>query len=215
MFDQRVQKIKLNNIQKNFALENRKQLISVLNVDDALKNFFLAYQQRGDFKNTIFIITGDHSMPEIPLQSKIDRYHVPLIVYSPLLKTKRRFQNVVSHFDLAPSILAYYKQNYQLKIPNEVTWVGQGLDIGASKKSLGIPIMQSKSQLIDFVSADLHLNSGAVYKLNKDLSEDRIDNKTSAEELSQRFETFKKMNRQFTSKMKLLPDSVFTSYFIR
>lgn len=215
MFDQRVQKIKLNNVQKNFALENRKQLISVLNVDDALKNFFQAYQQRSDFKNTIFIITGDHSMPEIPLQSKIDRYHVPLIVYSPLLKTKRRFQNVVSHFDLAPSILAYYKQNYQLKVPNEVTWVGHGLDIGASKKSLGIPIMQSKSQLIDFVSADLHLNSGAVYKLNKDLSEDRIDNKSSAEELSQRFETFKKMNRQFTSKMKLLPDSVFTSYFKR
>ena len=215
IFDQRLKTIKLNSIQKNFALENRKQLISVLNADEALRDFFRSYQQRSDYRNTIFIITGDHSMPEIPLQSKIDRYHVPLIVYSPLLKTKRKFQNVVSHFDLAPSILAFYKNNYQLEVPGQVAWVGQGLDVGANKKGLGIPMMQSKSQLIDFVSADLHLNSGTLYKLNKDLSEDGIVNKSGAEELNQRFETFKKMNRQFTSKMKLLPDSVFTSYFKR
>src|SRR5690606_16003177 len=102
---------------------------------------------------------------------------------------------------------------YQLEVPGQVAWVGQGLDIGANKKGLGIPMMQSKSQLIDFVSADLHLNSGTLYKLNKDLSEDGIDNKSGAEELNQRFDTFKKMNRQFTSKMKLLPDSAFRSYF--
>ncbi|OYD45404.1 glycosyl transferase [Sphingobacterium cellulitidis] len=213
MFDQRVQKIKLSTVQKKFALENRKQLISVLNVDDALREFFMDYQKRTDFNHTIFIITGDHSMPEIPLQSKIDRYHVPLIVYSPLLKSKRRFQQVVSHFDLAPTIMAYYKENYQLKVPEKVTWIGQGLDVGGSKKGFGIPIMQSKSQLVDFVYGDIHLNSGVEYQLNKGMTEDRIEMDSRGRETNEKFEIFKKMNRQFTSSMKLLPDSVFSSYF--
>ena len=41
-----------------------------------------------EYENTIFIITGDHSMPELGLWqiSEIERYHVPLIIFSPLLK---------------------------------------------------------------------------------------------------------------------------------
>jgi phosphoglycerol transferase MdoB-like AlkP superfamily enzyme len=50
-----------------------------------LRGFFDAYSKRSDFNNTIFLITGDHRMPEIPMSDKIDRYHVPLIVYSPML----------------------------------------------------------------------------------------------------------------------------------
>src|SRR5574344_244873 len=109
------------------ALENKKQLVSVLNLDDAMKKFFEKYSKRPDFENTIFIITGDHSMPEITLQEKIDRYHVPLMIYSPLLKESKRFRSIVSHFDVAPSILAFYRENYQLKTPSTVAWVGDGL----------------------------------------------------------------------------------------
>ncbi len=62
------------------------QYASILFADDAIKGFINSYTKRADFNNTIFLITGDHRMPEIPMVSKIDRYHVPLLIYSPLLK---------------------------------------------------------------------------------------------------------------------------------
>ena len=99
--------------EKKWAAAHKNQLISVLNADDAMKGFFENYSKRPDFKNN-FVITGDHSMPEITLESKIDRFHVPLLIYSPLLKESKRFYKTVSHFDIAPSILAYYRNNYQI-----------------------------------------------------------------------------------------------------
>ena len=113
--------------QKKWAAQYKNQLVSVLNADDALKQFFENYSKRPDFSKTIFFVTGDHSMPEILLQSKIDRFHVPMMIYSPLLKEPKRFQKTVSHFDIAPSILAYYRKNYNLRTPSTVAWVGRGL----------------------------------------------------------------------------------------
>ena len=80
MFEKLIISGVINKSQKTWAENNKKQLVSVLNLDDALKNYFKAYSKRSDFKNTIFIITGDHSMPEIQLEAKIDRYHVGISV---------------------------------------------------------------------------------------------------------------------------------------
>src|SRR5690606_30188967 len=127
------------------------------------------YAKRDDFNNTIFIITGDHAMPEIPFQEKINRYHVPLVIYSPLLKAPKSFKYYISHFDIAPSILAFYKQNYRLKTPDQVTWLGNGLH---ATNQTGYPMMQSKSQLIDYVYRDHHLVDGTLFKFNEQLSEE-------------------------------------------
>src|SRR5690606_8427084 len=89
-FDNQVNSDRLSDRQKTWALQYKKQLVTVMNLDHAVEDFFKAYRKRSDFANTIFIITGDHSMPEIPLQEKIDRYRVPLIIYSPLLKQPHR-----------------------------------------------------------------------------------------------------------------------------
>jgi peptidoglycan-N-acetylglucosamine deacetylase len=214
LFDQRIATLNLTPEQKKWALENRTQLVSVLNLDDAMEQFFNEYKKRPDFANTIFVITGDHAMPEIPLQSKIDRYHVPLLIYSPLLKGPKTFHHFVSHFDVAPSILAYYRENFGMKTPTQVTWIGQGLDKGASAQGDGIAMMQSKNQLIDFVKGSYHLSDGQLYKLDGILNEDATaDN--AKEELSKRFELFKRKNKLFYTQKRLLPDSVYTNYFNR
>lgn len=213
MYDQRLQTAKLSKEQRAFALENKKQLVSVLNFDNALQNFFEAYKKRPDFANTIFVITGDHSMPEIPLQSKIDRFHVPLVIYSPLLKTKRRFPQLVSHFDVAPSLLAFYRNNYSLKTPSQVTWIGKGLGIGAGKKGMGIPMMQSKSQQIDFVYTDIHVHEKQAYLLSKELEEDLLPQADAGKDAKDRFTQFQSYNNQFIRLKKLMPDSVYRQYF--
>lgn len=213
LFEQRIASQILSADQKRWALENRKQLVSILNLDDALHKFFNDYQKRADFANTIFVITGDHAMPEIPLQSKIDRYHVPLIIYSPLLRSAHTFRHKVSHFDVAPSLLAFYRTNYQLQTPGQVTWIGKGLDVGTSSRSNGLPIMQSKNQLIDFIYGDYHIADGQLYKLDEHLIEEPIPTASARAMIINHFDTFKRKNKDFNIKKALLPDSVFTDYF--
>ncbi|MCW8311470.1 sulfatase-like hydrolase/transferase [Sphingobacterium thalpophilum] len=213
LFDQRLAALHLSGERKKWALENRKQLISVLNLDDAMRQFFTAYSKRPDFANTLFLITGDHAMPEVPLQSKIDRYHVPLLLYSPLLKTSHNFRHIVSHFDVAPSILAYYRENYGLNTPDQVAWIGRGLDKGISAEGDGIAMMQSKNQLIDFLLGNYHFSEGQLYRLDGKLNAELADEPAVLESLSRKFELFKRKNKLFYTEKQLLPDSVFISYF--
>lgn len=208
LFNKRVASNELSQSQKKWALSNKKQLISVLNLDDALKDFFAEYAKRSDFNNTIFIITGDHSMPEIPLQSKIDRYHVPLVIYSPLLKEKKRFRNTVSHFDIAPSVLAYYRDNYGIKTPSTTTWIGKGLRGSSDRIPQGIAMMQSKNQLIDFVYGKYHISGDRLFSLQSNLTEDEVIDNTTQKEIEQRFSSFKNKNNKFYSMQKIMPDSV-------
>ena len=66
-------------------------------------------------------------MPEIPISSQIDRFHVPLVIYSPLLKKGKKFSSVVSHFDITPSLLSFLQHNYDIKQPSVSAWIGHGL----------------------------------------------------------------------------------------
>lgn len=210
-YNERLNSNILNAEQKKWAAAHKNQLISVLNADDALREFFTNYRKRKDFANTIFIITGDHSMPEITLQSKIDRFHVPLMIYSPLLKENKRFYKTVSHFDLAPSILAYYRNNYKINTPSTVTWVGRGLSPDSEIKGTGIPMMQSKNQLIDFVSEQYYLHEGQLFTL-KNLEEDPSGDTSALNKINNRFNQYKSMNSEFYKTKKLMPDSVMINF---
>ncbi len=64
----------------------KKYVLSELFVNDAIEEFINNYKKRPDFENTIFIITGDHPMTEMPRANSLKRYHVPLIIFSPKLK---------------------------------------------------------------------------------------------------------------------------------
>src|SRR4029079_15822060 len=57
---------------KKRAYRNYKyQYASILFTNDAVRSFIEQYKQRADFANTVFVITGDHRMPEIPMTTKI------------------------------------------------------------------------------------------------------------------------------------------------
>ncbi|MDR6486839.1 cellulose synthase/poly-beta-1,6-N-acetylglucosamine synthase-like glycosyltransferase/phosphoglycerol transferase MdoB-like AlkP superfamily enzyme [Chryseobacterium vietnamense] len=211
LYNQRLNSGTLTSGQKKWAAAHKDQLISVLNADDALKGFFENYSKRPDFKNTIFVITGDHSMPEITLESKIDRFHVPLLIYSPLLKESKRFHKTVSHFDIAPSILAYYRNNYKINTPSTVTWVGRGFSADSEISKAGIPMMQSKNQLIDFVSEKYYIHDGQLFTL-KDMEENAYNDAATMSKINGRFNQYKSMNAQFYSTKKLMPDSVMVNF---
>jgi len=211
LYNQRLNSGILTAEQKKWAAAHKDQLISVLNADDAIKGFFENYSKRPDFKNTIFVITGDHSMPEITLQSKIDRFHVPLLIYSPLLKESKRFHKTVSHFDIAPSILAYYRNNYKISTPSTVTWVGRGFSEDSEISKTGIPMMQSKNQLIDFVSEKYYIHDGQLFTL-KNMEEGADNDAAAMNKINGRFNQYKSMNAKFYSTKKLMPDSIMVNF---
>jgi len=82
------------------------------------------------------LITGDRRLPELLVDTRIERYQVPLIVYSPLLKQPRAIKAAPSQFDIAPSLLAFLGHGDGLRAPDEVTWIGTGLDTEPAFRNL-------------------------------------------------------------------------------
>lgn len=113
--------------EKDEMEEIRGYLASTLYGDDAVRNFVKQYSELHDDGNYIFVITGDHSL-NIDPDNPLNAYHVPLIIWSPLLAKTESFNSVVSHNDIVPSLNALLRDNYNLKTPETIHWLGDGLD---------------------------------------------------------------------------------------
>jgi hypothetical protein len=190
---ERVRELKLPN---SPVYENGREIFaSILYTDDALRMYFERASKLPGFDNTIFVITGDHRLPELPMDTRIERYHVPLIVYSPLLKGPRSFRSVSSQFDIAPSLLAYLANGYGLKSPNAVTWIGTGLDTEESFRNLhALPLKQTKSEMSDFVSGTAYLAQGQLYTLGDGMQTDRNTDPDALTRAQGQFRAFLKAN---------------------
>ncbi|MCL1850195.1 MAG: sulfatase-like hydrolase/transferase [Bacteroidetes bacterium] len=111
------------------------------------------YKKRNDFDNTIFIITGDHHVTARQFGGYYN-YHVPLIIYSPMLKSGRNMKGVVSQRDITPTFLSLLQYNYNIETPDEVTWLNSALDTSLTFSAHTF----SPLQLID------HSIGGMLYK---------------------------------------------------
>lgn len=104
------------------------RLHSVHYADEALGYFIALAQSRPWFKNTIFIIAGDHGAPTKPYTREIESIHdylelrhsVAMMIYSPLL-APRHIKVPVSHVDLMPTLLGL--------IGDERSRAGLGIDL--------------------------------------------------------------------------------------
>lgn len=183
-----------------------KMYTSILYADEAVGRFLEESKKNPAYQNTIFVITGDHRLPEIPMGTRIDRYHVPLLICSPLLKAPARIKAVSSHFDLAPSLLAFFSRNYGLKRPLAVTWLGSGLDMDASFRNLhDIPIKQTKTNLVDFVSGTWYLNQDTLYKLKDGMGAEPVRDEAALASVRARFDAFRAANDKFAGSLALIP----------
>ena len=117
----------LSEQQKQHIIKFKKRYGSFAYSDWSIQQLMEEYQKRNDFDNTIFIITGDHDCGAGQFGGYTN-YHVPLIIYSPMLKSDRRMKGVVSHRDITPTILSLLKKHYNIKSPDEVAWLNTKLD---------------------------------------------------------------------------------------
>ena len=133
LYFQDVVKNKINQ-NNNLSKQQKRNILNSIDTygcfaysDWAIQQLIEGYKKRNDFENTIFIITGDHSCFATQFAG-YSNYHVPLIIYSPMLKSDRKMKGVVSHRDITPTILSLLQNNYDLEVPKEVTWLNTALD---------------------------------------------------------------------------------------
>lgn len=213
LFEQRMDQLNFSEEKKATYRNYKLQYSSILYTDEALRNFFNQYQRRKDYANTIFVLTGDHRMPEIPMNNKIDRYHVPLIVFSPMLKRTAQIESISTHFDIAPSLLAYLKTNYKIKVPSQSIWMGTGLDTARNFRNIHqYPLIQTKTDMLDFVTGAYHLNGSTLFKLDNEMQETVVKDDNVFNQLKSAFDKFKKKNTKVAAGAKLMPDSLLINY---
>ena len=116
----------LNNAGIDVSNSMTRAYASYLYLDDCLRQLVDGYRHKPGFENTIFVITGDHCFNTSSEQ--IEVHHVPLIIWSPMLKGGRLMDAVVSHRDITPSILSMLKSRYNISTPENVAWINRGLD---------------------------------------------------------------------------------------
>jgi len=189
----------------------RKYLISVMYFDQALEQFMNEYAKRDDFDKTIFIITGDHPMTEIPIESSIKRFHVPLIIYSPLLKRSKRIHSVGSHLDIYPTILAFMKENYSITIPDTYSNLGYCLDtLEDFSNEHPIPIMNDNREIIDYLENGYFLSRGErIFQVDADLNLNAVNDPVRMANMSKNLDAFVRVNLWVCMNDRLIPDSVY------
>ncbi|NQW36442.1 MAG: sulfatase-like hydrolase/transferase [Flavobacteriales bacterium] len=184
---------------------------SLLYTDNSIKDFMQAYAEREEYKNTIFIITGDHRLVPISQKDKLCRYHVPMFIYSPLLKKSAKFKSVSSHLDVTPSLLSFLMNNYEFNKLEKVAWVGEGLDTVRSFRNIHqIPLMRYKGNTSDFIYKDYLYSDGELYKIYENFNTYKINDENLLKTISDSLIAFKKRNTYSTQQNKIFPDSLNT-----
>jgi len=152
---------------KNLEKIPKNILSSIIFSDDALRYYFNLVKKRKEFSNTIFIITGDHSLDISLCNNAFAKYRVPLIIYSELLTSPAVFKGVCSHIDILPSIIALLQNNFGLNFSNSKHWIGQGLDTSRFfNAERNIPLVINSKFLPQYISGSNVIYKNDVYRFD-------------------------------------------------
>lgn len=84
--------------------------------DYAIGKFIREAKQKPWFSNTLFVIVADHCASSAgKVQLPVDKYHIPMIFYSPGHITPGKFEKLTAQIDIGPTILGYLNFSYNSK----------------------------------------------------------------------------------------------------
>lgn len=187
----RLETLKIPPNQRAPYLRQQDIYASILYTDDMLRRFFQQMANTPGWDNTLVVITGDHRLPEIPMATQLERYHVPLIIVSPRVKEPRRVRAVSSHVDVAPALLAMMSNRYGIRTPATVSWMGTGLDVSTQFRNLhAVPLQQTKTDLSDYLSGLYYLSHDRLFRVSDGLYPEPVDDITQLERVRNEFQAF-------------------------
>ena len=204
----------LNKQEQKFIKTYWKYVRTVLFSDDALRILLAGYQQQPAYQNTIFVITGDHPMGEIPIENSYQRYRTPLIIYSPLLKQPQTFHSVNSHLDVTAALLAFLHQNYHIQLPPQNAFIGRMLDTATCFRNTQPVVFMNGSRIISDILYENYflLDEKTLFKVHENDAIERIENDALKEKMYAILQNFKALNTYCCSNNRLIPDTLYYNH---
>jgi phosphoglycerol transferase MdoB-like AlkP superfamily enzyme len=84
--------------------------------DYAIGKFIREAKRKPWFKNTLFVIVADHCASSAgKVELPVDKYHIPMIIYSPGNIAAGKFEKLTAQIDIGPTILGLLNFNYKSK----------------------------------------------------------------------------------------------------
>ena len=198
---------------KKFIEKYKTYFATTFFTDDAIKMLIDGYKQRSGFENTIFVITGDHNISHIPPESELDRYHVPLIIYSPMLKEPKIFHSVNSHWDIAPTLLAFLNNVNGVRNPAENAFIGEILDTCSQfRNTHPIVLMTSDRRPEDIFFNGYLLRQNNLYKVDEDFRMHPIQNDSIHSLLNSLISDFNVLNKFSCDNNRLVSEQLYYQY---
>ena len=181
--------------------------------DEAIQHFVKRYSEYYSDGNYIFVITGDHSL-NINSDNPLDAFHVPLIIWSPMLEKTAHFKSVVSHNDIVPTLNALLRDNYNLKTPKEIHWVGEELDtIKDFHCDIKTCFLRYTRTIFDGVYENYYFstanNKKRLFLIKEGLELEEINDQTLINEVSENFETLIYVDNYSYTNNKITKDILF------
>ncbi|MBI3567990.1 MAG: sulfatase-like hydrolase/transferase [Gemmatimonadetes bacterium] len=181
---------------------------TLLYTDDAIRYFLQEYAKRADYGRTIFVITGDHRLIPIPPLERADRYRVPFLIWSPLLKAPARFSSVSTHLDVTPSIIALLHDRYGMSFPDTVPWLGTGLDtVARFRNTRSLALMRVKNQLDEYLDGTTLLSGDQLFTVGDGFTLQPIHDGTRFDSLRAELDRAKQLSRFVTGGDHIYPVS--------
>jgi uncharacterized sulfatase len=178
--------------------------------DESLRKFFEKYKERNDFDNTIFIITGDHISVIFGWENAIANYHVPLIIYSPLLKTPREFKPVASHLDVSPTMVSLLADKYGIKPAQNYLFTGKQLDTSNVFESKADQLfIRNSRETNQIIYNDYFLSKDFLYHVEPGLKLREVNNDSIKQALKQRFDVMYNVTDYSINFNKLIPTELY------
>jgi len=198
---------KLNTEQQKRFLPAKDLIAVYLYIDDCIKKYINEYLKHIDSENTIFIITGDHSVKVF--KNILSNYPTPLIIWSPLLKKTQSFPNIVSHLSVTPSLISYLQHNHNLKVPDKLAWNSLGLDTSSMFNPSEKILFLSYNRKVDEMVYNQYYfieraDNKQLYEINEELDLQAIDDKLLIEKLHSKFKLLKYVNNYVYHNDKLI-----------
>ncbi|MFP4289504.1 MAG: sulfatase-like hydrolase/transferase [Bacteroidales bacterium] len=190
----RLEKLHLDEDEKDFYLRRELIFATIMYTDHSIGELIEDYSRRPGFNNTIFVVMGDHHLATSDY-SPIEKYHVPLMIFSPMLKESKIFPAVSSTADITPTFLNLLANNFDVKTPKWVPWLGRQLDTSSVFRSNNfVPFMRVNRNIDELLFNDLFYSQGRLFEVKQHLDLQPIDDADKMNMMKEKIKTFNALN---------------------
>ena len=190
--------------------QSKKQYMSLMFTDDVLRDFFNMVSEDDHFENTIFVITGNYPMRKLTSEQPLEKYHIPFIIYSPLITEPGVIDNISSQNDIYDSFISMMGKNYGLNIPGFSASIGRTL-CPAENHTVFIPFMDRENKISELVYGDyLFTADSKLFEIQKGFETTTSEDTEKLDELKSLLNALREVNA--VASQSLIPDSLFFDF---